>query len=67
VQYRRLSIETENAALVAKACKIIEESEEGPSLEVLAEVVGRSPSGFHRMFKIATASRRRTTLPSVVQ
>src|SRR5499427_9414637 len=48
------SIETENAALVAKACRIIEESEEEPSLEVLADAVGRSPSYFHRMFKGAT-------------
>lgn len=48
------SIETENATLVAKACKIIEESEEEPSLEVLADAVGRSPSYFHRTFKGAT-------------
>src|SRR5882757_195035 len=47
------SIETENAALVARACRIIEESEEEPSLEVLAAAVGRSPSYFHRMFKAA--------------
>src|ERR1700757_2772857 len=36
------SIEAENAALVAKACRIIEEREEPPSLEVLAAAVGRS-------------------------
>lgn len=48
------SIESENAALVARACKIIEESEEEPSLEVLAVAVGRSPSYFHRLFKAAT-------------
>src|SRR3954449_8034653 len=48
------SIEAENAALVAKACRIIEESEEEPSLEELADAVGRSPSYFHRMFKAAT-------------
>jgi AraC family transcriptional regulator, regulatory protein of adaptative response / methylated-DNA-[protein]-cysteine methyltransferase len=48
------SLESENAALVAKACRIIEESEEEPSLEELAEAVGRSPSYFHRMFKAAT-------------
>ena len=48
------SIESENAALVAKACRIIEQSEEEPSLEVLADAVGRSPSYFHRMFKAAT-------------
>ena len=54
LQSRRSSIDTENAALVAKACRIIEESEEEPSLEVLAGAVGRSPSYFHRMFKATT-------------
>src|SRR3954454_8764800 len=49
-----LSIEAENAARAAKACRIIEESEEEPSLEELADAVGRSPSYFHRMFKAAT-------------
>jgi AraC family transcriptional regulator, regulatory protein of adaptative response / methylated-DNA-[protein]-cysteine methyltransferase len=48
------SIETENAALVAKACRIIEENEEEPSLEMLAHAVGLSSSYFHRMFKAAT-------------
>jgi AraC family transcriptional regulator, regulatory protein of adaptative response / methylated-DNA-[protein]-cysteine methyltransferase len=48
------SIEAENGALVAKACRIIEESEEEPSLEMLANAVGRSPSYFHRVFKAAT-------------
>lgn len=48
------SLEAENAALVAKACRIIEESEEEPSLEDLAEALGRSPSYFHRMFKATT-------------
>ncbi len=47
-------IEAENAALVAKACRIIEESEEEPSLETLAAAVGRSASYFHRMFKATT-------------
>ena len=48
------SIDAENAALVAKACRIIEESEEEPSLEELAGALGRSPSYFHRVFKAAT-------------
>jgi AraC family transcriptional regulator of adaptative response/methylated-DNA-[protein]-cysteine methyltransferase len=48
------SIEVENAALVAKACRIIGESEEEPSLEELADAVGRSQSYFHRVFKAAT-------------
>ncbi|MGV8995594.1 MAG: bifunctional DNA-binding transcriptional regulator/O6-methylguanine-DNA methyltransferase Ada [Parvibaculaceae bacterium] len=46
-----LSIESENTALIAKACRIIEESEDEPSLEALADAVGRSPSYFHRVFK----------------
>ena len=48
------SIEYENAALVAKVCRIIEESEEEPSLQELADAIGRSPSYFHRIFKAAT-------------
>jgi AraC family transcriptional regulator, regulatory protein of adaptative response / methylated-DNA-[protein]-cysteine methyltransferase len=48
------SIERENSALVAKVCRVIEESEEEPSLEKLAAAIGRSPSYFHRMFKAAT-------------
>jgi AraC family transcriptional regulator, regulatory protein of adaptative response / methylated-DNA-[protein]-cysteine methyltransferase len=48
------SIESENAALIAKACRIIEESEETPSLEELAGVICRSPGYFHRMFKTIT-------------
>src|SRR5689334_3982796 len=48
------SIEAENAGLVAKACRLIEESEEEPPLEELADAIGRSPSYFHRMFKAAT-------------
>jgi AraC family transcriptional regulator, regulatory protein of adaptative response / methylated-DNA-[protein]-cysteine methyltransferase len=49
-----LSIEDENATLVAKVCRIIEDSEEEPSLESLARAVDLSPSYFHRMFKAAT-------------
>jgi len=49
------SIESENAALVARACRIIEQSEELPSLAELADAIGRSPSYFHRIFKAATA------------
>src|SRR5262249_25113265 len=48
------SIKSENAALVAKACRIIEESEEEPSLEGLAKAVHLSPSYFHRVFKTTT-------------
>jgi len=48
------SIETENTAQVAKACRIIEKSETEPSLEELADAIGRSPSYFHRVFKATT-------------
>ncbi len=48
------SIEHENAALVAKACRMIEDSEEELSLEALAESVDRSSSYFHRVFKAVT-------------
>lgn len=48
------SIEAANAALVAKACRIIEESEEEPSLEELADAIGRSPGYFYRVFKAIT-------------
>jgi AraC family transcriptional regulator of adaptative response/methylated-DNA-[protein]-cysteine methyltransferase len=49
-----LSLDSENAALAAKACRIIEESEEEPSLEHLATAVDRSPNYFHRVFKAST-------------
>src|ERR1700735_1966363 len=49
-----ISIEGENAAIIAQACRLIEESEEAPSLNDLAEAIGRSPSYFHRMFKAIT-------------
>jgi AraC family transcriptional regulator, regulatory protein of adaptative response / methylated-DNA-[protein]-cysteine methyltransferase len=48
------SIRAESTTLVARACRIIEEREEEPSLSELANAVGRSPSHFHRMFKAAT-------------
>ncbi|MBV8684551.1 MAG: bifunctional DNA-binding transcriptional regulator/O6-methylguanine-DNA methyltransferase Ada [Caulobacteraceae bacterium] len=48
------SLEAENAVLVAKACRLIEESGEAPSLAELADAVGLSASYFHRMFKAST-------------
>jgi AraC family transcriptional regulator of adaptative response/methylated-DNA-[protein]-cysteine methyltransferase len=48
------SIDAENVDLVAKACRLIETSEEMPSLDELASSVGRSPSHFHRLFKATT-------------
>src|SRR3569623_597810 len=44
----------ENLALVARACRIIEESEEPPALSQLASTFGLSPGYFHRLFKAAT-------------
>jgi AraC family transcriptional regulator of adaptative response/methylated-DNA-[protein]-cysteine methyltransferase len=48
------SIEAGNATLVARACRMIEDSEEELSLEELADAIGRSPSYFHRIFKTIT-------------
>src|SRR5882757_4969449 len=48
------SVEAGNASLAARACRIIEESEEEPSLAELADAIGRSPGYFHRVFKAAT-------------
>jgi AraC family transcriptional regulator, regulatory protein of adaptative response / methylated-DNA-[protein]-cysteine methyltransferase len=49
-----ISIAGENAAVVARACRLIEKSEEFPSLNGLAKAIGRSPSHFHRLFKATT-------------
>ena len=49
-----ISIEGENATIIAQACRLIEESEEEPLLNDLAKAVGRSSSYFHRMFKAIT-------------
>src|SRR3984893_9262897 len=49
-----LSIESENAAIVAQACRLVEQREEEPSLTELPEAVGRSASYFHRLFKATT-------------
>jgi AraC family transcriptional regulator of adaptative response/methylated-DNA-[protein]-cysteine methyltransferase len=46
--------------LVTKACRIVEESDEEPSLEALATAVGRSPSYFHRVFKAITGVTPKT-------
>src|SRR5689334_20452251 len=48
------SLEAQNGALVAKACRLIEQSEEPLSLGDLAAAVELSPSYFHRMFKAVT-------------
>jgi AraC family transcriptional regulator of adaptative response/methylated-DNA-[protein]-cysteine methyltransferase len=49
-----ISQDAENAALVAKACRLIERSEEPPSLTDLAGAVGLSAGYFHRVFKVVT-------------
>jgi len=49
-----VSVEGENAAMVARACRLIQESEEVPALGDLAKAVGRSTSHFHRLFRATT-------------
>jgi AraC family transcriptional regulator, regulatory protein of adaptative response / methylated-DNA-[protein]-cysteine methyltransferase len=45
------SVEVDNAAIVAKACRFIEQSVEEPSLAEIAKAVSLSPGYLHRMFK----------------
>ncbi len=42
------------ATAIAKACRLIEEAEETPNLNALAQAVGMSRFHFHRLFKAAT-------------
>ncbi|NVM75625.1 AraC family transcriptional regulator of adaptative response/methylated-DNA-[protein]-cysteine methyltransferase [Duganella sp. SG902] len=42
------------AAIVAQACRLIDEAEEAPDLDSLAAAVGVSRFHFHRMFKAVT-------------
>jgi AraC family transcriptional regulator of adaptative response/methylated-DNA-[protein]-cysteine methyltransferase len=49
-----LSIDAENAAMITKACRLIGEADETPSLAELAEAVDLSPYYFHRLFKRIT-------------
>ena len=49
-----LSQDALNAAIVAKACRLIAASEQPPSLAALAAAVELSPGHFHRIFKRAT-------------
>jgi AraC family transcriptional regulator of adaptative response/methylated-DNA-[protein]-cysteine methyltransferase len=48
------SAAAERAALVARACRMIEASETPPQLDDLAVEVGMSPFHFHRLFKAET-------------
>ena len=50
----RPAVTYENAKKVATACRLIEQSEEGLSLEALANFVGLSVYYFHRTFKSIT-------------
>jgi len=45
---------TQQAELIADACRAIERAENLPSLSVLAKSAGLSPSRFHRVFKSVT-------------
>jgi AraC family transcriptional regulator, regulatory protein of adaptative response / methylated-DNA-[protein]-cysteine methyltransferase len=45
-----------NAALVARACRMIAEAEEEPDLGELARALGRSPGRLHRMFRDVTGT-----------
>jgi AraC family transcriptional regulator of adaptative response/methylated-DNA-[protein]-cysteine methyltransferase len=49
-----LSADAENAAIVLKACRLLDDADETPSLAELANAVDLSPSYFHRLFKKAT-------------
>ncbi|WP_166364979.1 bifunctional DNA-binding transcriptional regulator/O6-methylguanine-DNA methyltransferase Ada [Pseudomonas akapageensis] len=48
------SVAGQHAALVTRACEIIEHADESPNLNSLAEQVGMSPYHFHRVFKATT-------------
>jgi AraC family transcriptional regulator, regulatory protein of adaptative response / methylated-DNA-[protein]-cysteine methyltransferase len=48
------SLVEQNAAKIAKACRLIEKSEESPSLSKLAKYAGMSVFHFHRTFKAVT-------------
>jgi AraC family transcriptional regulator of adaptative response/methylated-DNA-[protein]-cysteine methyltransferase len=49
-----LSAGRKNAAIVARACRLIEKSEDELSLSALASAADLSPSHFHRLFKATT-------------
>ncbi len=48
------SLQEAYAATVEKACRIIENADEAPSLDALAKAVAMSPHHFHRVFKAIT-------------
>jgi len=48
------SADVQNAEIVARICRLIEQAEEIPPLDELAKVAGLSPGYFHRVFKAVT-------------
>ena len=48
------SLATQQAAMVAELCRFIEQAEQPPTLETLAERAGMSPFHLHRVFKAVT-------------
>ena len=50
----RAALAEEHAAAIAKACRLIEEADEIPSLDALAAAAGMSRFHFHRTFKGVT-------------
>lgn len=48
------SADVQNAEIVARACRLIEQAEEIPPLDDLAKMAGLSPGYFHRVFKAVT-------------
>jgi AraC family transcriptional regulator of adaptative response/methylated-DNA-[protein]-cysteine methyltransferase len=49
-----LSLDAEYTVIIAKACRLIEQSDELPSLTALADAAELSPGYFHRLFKART-------------
>jgi len=49
-----LSTDAENAAIIARACRAIDEADQAPSLSEMAQAADLSPSYFHRLFKSIT-------------
>ncbi len=49
-----VSADAERVALVTRACRLIEQAEDVPSLDRLARAVKRSPGSLHRLFKAIT-------------
>jgi len=48
------SAEIQNAATIARICRLIEQADQVPALAELARAAGLSPSYFHRLFKAIT-------------